>query len=320
MKLEKLFAGLLSGSGQRARLSTLIFHRVRPAMDPYAPRALHARRFDDMLGWLGDVFNVLPPDEAIVLLARGALPPRALTITFDDGYADNAEVAMPILQRHGMRAAFFIATDFLDGGVMWNDKITLALRGAPSGTLELARIGLEDVQLGDVASRRNAIEKVIGTLKYLPPAQRVEKVDRLVELAGVSLPRDLMMSTAQVRALRAGGMVIGGHTCAHPILASLPPDEAEREIRDNKARLEAILGEAITLFAYPNGGPGKDYRAEHARMAERAGYAAAFTTGWGVSRRGEDPYQLARFTPWDESRGAFVRRLILNMRQAATQV
>src|SRR5690606_40650122 len=99
MSVEKVVAGLLSGSGQRGKLSTLIFHRVRPTADPTAPRALHAQQFDQMLGWLGEVFNVLPPDEAVERLVRGDLPSRAMVITFDDGYADNAEGAMPVLQR-----------------------------------------------------------------------------------------------------------------------------------------------------------------------------------------------------------------------------
>lgn len=320
MMLERIAADLLSGAGAQRKLSTLIFHRVRPAFDPAAPQALHAERFDEMLGWLKKVFNPLPADEAVERLASGELPPRALTITFDDGYADNAEVAMPILQRHGMSAAFFVATDYLDGGVMWNDRIALALRGAPEGELDLRPFGLELVRVSDLAGRRKLIGQLIDKLKYLPLPQRAERADRLVELCGVQLPRDLMMTRAQVRSLRDGGMVVGGHTCSHPILAVLPADEAEREIADNKTRLEGILGEPIRLFAYPNGGPGKDYVNAHARMVERAGYRAAFTTGWGVSRAGDDLFQLARFTPWDMQRGAFLRRMILNMRQRATIV
>lgn len=320
MIFERFAADLLSGAGARRKLSTLIFHRVRPGFDPSAPKALHAERFDQMLGWLKKVFNPLPPDEAVERLARGDLPPRALTITFDDGYADNVEVAMPILQRHGMRAAFFIATDYLDGGVMWNDRIALAMRAVAAGEVDLRPFGLERVQVGDAASRRQLAGKLIHKLKYLPLAERSRSADRLVELAGIDLPSDLMMTSAQLRSLRGAGMVVGGHTCSHPILAVLPAHEAEREIRDNKARLEAILGEPISLFAYPNGSPGKDYLGAHARMVERAGYRAAFTTGWGVSRMGDDLFQLARFTPWDVQRGAFLRRMIANLRQPATIV
>jgi peptidoglycan/xylan/chitin deacetylase (PgdA/CDA1 family) len=122
-----------------------------------------------------------------------------------------------------------------------------------------------------------------------------------------------MLRSDQVRALHAAGMVIGGHTCSHPILASLSLAEAEREIVLGKERLEDILGAPVRLFAYPNGKPGQDYTAEHVRLVERAGFSAAFSTGWGASRSGADLFQLPRFTPWDRGQRGFVLRLIRNM-------
>ena len=70
------------------------------------------------MAWVRDWFNVLPLSEAASRLAQGTLPARALSITFDDGYADNREIAAPILQRLGLSATFFIATSFLGGGCM----------------------------------------------------------------------------------------------------------------------------------------------------------------------------------------------------------
>lgn len=320
MIVGRIAAGLLSGSGRRARLSTLIFHRVRAESDPTAPRVLHAAQFDQMLRWIGEVFTVLPPDEAVARLAQGDLPPRAMAITFDDGYADNAEVALPILQRHGMKAAFFVATDFLDGGMMWNDRIAHVLRNAPAGALDLSPFGLPSATLGDLASRRKLAGRLIGEVKYRHPEQRLELIESLRVQTEVELPTNVMMTSEQVRSLRAAGMVIGGHTCSHPILASLDATEAEREILDNKARLEAILGESIKVFAYPNGGPGKDYRVEHVRMVAEAGYQGAFTTGWGCSRHGDDLFQIARFTPWDQGHYPFITRLLQNLRRPATTV
>lgn len=318
MMLAQLCAGALARGGAGARLSTLIFHRVRAQAEAAAPQALDAAGFDRLLEWVTEVFTVLPVDEAVERLARGSLPPRALAITFDDGYADNAEVALPILRRRGLHAAFFIASDYLDGGVMWNDKITLAMRGAPEGCFtfggdELGILGLADVELGDDRSRRQAAAAFTSKVKYLAPQARAAAVDALVDRAGVSLPRTLMMSSAQVRELRAAGMVVGGHTCSHPILTALADSEAEAEIAGNKRRLEELLGERLSLFAYPNGVPGRDYRAEHARMVERAGYQAAFSTAWGVAQRAHDPFQLARFTPWDRHRNPFLWRMVRNL-------
>ena len=70
-------------------------------------------------------------------LQQGRLPPRALAITFDDGYADNRTVAAPLLERHGLPCTFFVATGFLDGGRMWNDTLIETVRRAPGQTLDL---------------------------------------------------------------------------------------------------------------------------------------------------------------------------------------
>ena len=88
------------------------------------------------------MFNVIPLLDAVRHSAAGTLPPRAACITFDDGYADNAEVALPILQRHKLHATFFVATGFLNGGRMWNDTIIELVRRAPDGVLDFSAFGL----------------------------------------------------------------------------------------------------------------------------------------------------------------------------------
>src|SRR3990167_7749886 len=105
----KPFFGWMSPAGAKARLSILIFHRVLPEPDPLFPQEMHARQFDAVCGWLAHWFNILPLDRAVQLLDTGTLPARAACITFDDGYADNHDVALPILLHHGLNATFFIA-------------------------------------------------------------------------------------------------------------------------------------------------------------------------------------------------------------------
>src|SRR4029453_16058094 len=98
-----------------------------------------------------------PLPDAILGLREGRLPPRALTITFDDGYADNCTVALPILQRHELRAAFFIATDYLDGGRMWNDTVIEAVRGCSRSALNLDDLDLGVHPLGTPEEKSRAI-------------------------------------------------------------------------------------------------------------------------------------------------------------------
>jgi peptidoglycan/xylan/chitin deacetylase (PgdA/CDA1 family) len=309
----------LSGGGRRAP-AILIYHRVLPEQDPLFPGEVHRAQFDRQLGWLKSRFNVLPLLEAVQLAAEGRLPARSACITFDDGYADNAEVALPLLQKHGLHATFFIATGFLDGGRMWNDTVIEAVRRAPGEVLDATTLGLGRHAIGNWEARRSAIGALIGQLKYLPPAQRLEQVAKVAGLSGADLPRDLMMSTDQLRKLHGAGMGIGGHTVNHPILARLQAAEARAEIAQGRAALEAALDAPVRSFAYPNGKPGQDYLPEHVAMVRELGFEAAVSTSWGVSRGAADWFQLPRFTPWDQGIGKFGLRLARNMLQPAEKV
>lgn len=318
-QLERGALSLLSGGGRRAP-AILIYHRVLPEQDPLFPSEVYRAKFERQLTWLKSRFHVLPLLDAVQLAAQGRLPARSACITFDDGYADNAEVALPVLQKHGLHASFFVATGFLDGGRMWNDTVIETVRRAPGEVLDASSLGLGRHAVGNWAQRRQAIGALIGQLKYLPMAQRLEQVGQVAQLAGVDLPRDLMMSTEQLRQLHGAGMAIGGHTVNHPILARLDLAEARSEIAQGKAALEAALDAPVRVFAYPNGKPGQDYLPEHVALVRELGFEAAVSTSWGVSRGATDWFQLPRFTPWDESIDKFSLRMARNMLQPAARV
>ena len=277
------------------------------------PEEVDADRFDCICGWLRSWFNVLPLDVAIDALQRGTLPGRPLAITFDDGYRDNHDVALPILERHGLTATFFVAVGFLNGGRMWNDTVIESFRGAPDGALDLSDLGLGTHTLSDPTSRRRAIDKVLPKVKYLDPTKRRAVVDAISGRAVAGrLPDDLMMSSAQVFALGRAGMGIGAHTVTHPILTGLSDAELSREVIDGRQVLERIVEAPVNLFAYPNGKPGVDYDGRAVDAVRRAGYTAALSTAWGAARQGDDILQLPRFTPWDRSSIAFAMRMLSN--------
>jgi peptidoglycan/xylan/chitin deacetylase (PgdA/CDA1 family) len=304
------------------RLTVLIFHRVLPARDELWPDEWDAAEFDRICSWMSQWARVLPLDEAMERLATGDLPPRAACLTFDDGYADNHLVARPILMKHGLCATFFVSTGFLDGGRMWNDTITETVRMSRRETLEFAgpRLrSLSGMSLQTQAERRATLRQLIRAVKYLQPAERAEALDELLPVAGVQahqLPTDLMMSSEQLRLLRSSGMQIGAHTVTHPILARLDDRRAEQEIADSREALQGLLGEKISLFAYPNGRPGEDYGARDVALVRRLGFRGAVSTAPGAARRTSDCYQLPRFTPWDRGRVKFGLRLGLQLTSA----
>ena len=316
MLLKPLFQ-CLSPAGNRARLLVLIFHRVLAETDPLFPDDMHARRFDEVCGWLKSWFNVLPLDEAVARLKTGSLPARAACITFDDGYADNHHVALPILQRHGLTATFFIATGFLDGGRMWNDTLIESIRTCSLPVLDLSNLGLGRHALGSLDDRRAVMATLIAQIKYRPVDERTAITEQLAQLAGVPPPDDLMMTSYEVKAMRHAGMQIGAHTVSHPILARLTDEQARQEIEGSKHFLEQLLGERVGLFAYPNGKPGEDYTAQSVALVRSLDFDAAVSTQWGTSGMGDDLFQIRRFTPWDQTQLRFGARLLANLRANA---
>ena len=314
--LMKSAAQWLSPAGPSARLSVLIFHRVLPLQDPLFPDEMHARRFDELCGWLKQWFNLLPLDAAVRHLKAGSLPARSACITFDDGYADNHHVAMPILRSHGLTATFFIATGFLDGGRMWNDTIIECVRAGNEPVLDLSSLGLGRHALASINERRAAIGTLVNQVKYRPIQERITITEQMARLVNTPLPDNLMMTSQEIKAMRLAGMQIGAHTITHPILAGLTDSEARDEIQGSKRFLEQLLGERVGLFAYPNGKPAEDYTPQSVNVVRSLDFDAAVSTAWGTTGAGDDLFQMRRFTPWDQSRLRFGIRLLDNLRRA----
>jgi peptidoglycan/xylan/chitin deacetylase (PgdA/CDA1 family) len=278
-----------------------MYHRVLPAPERMRPWDVDARAFDWQIATLTHWFNVLPLREAACRLREGSLPPRAVSITFDDGYADNLDNAVPILKKHGAHATFFIATGYLDGGRMWNDTVIEAIARARAERLDLRALGLEEFAIATDDARLEAIKAILGKLKYLHPSERVRHADAIAATVGEALPGDLMLTTPKLREMHAAGMEIGAHTVSHPILACVDDASARREIFESRDRLREILGIEIPTFAYPNGRPQTDYQRAHVEIAREAGFELAVSTAWGAARAAMDRHQLARIAPWDQT-------------------
>lgn len=310
-KSMKILPSLFCPAGKNARLSIVIYHRILPSPDPLLGGG-DVKSFETELRCLIKNFNILHLSEGVKRLRSGTLPGRALSITFDDGYADNVEIALPVLQKYGAPATFFIASGFLDGGRMWNDTVIESVRQAQGNVLDLNEVGLGVHSIASLDERRRALFFLIETLKYLPQEARNSQVDKISSIISANLPDNLMMTSDQVRQLHNAGMEIGGHTVSHPILARIEHIAARTEIVNGKEILEGIIQAPVKLFAYPNGKPGKDYLIDHVNMVKQLGFEAAVSTAWGAAKSGDDLFQLPRFTPWDRSEFFYVSRMVRN--------
>lgn len=312
------FAGdLLAPGRSRGRLAILIYHRVLAQPDPLYGDEVDRASFDWQMGLLARCFSVLPFNEAVARLQANTLPPRAACVTFDDGYRDNHDIALSVLRKWKIPAAFFIATSYLEGGCMWNDAIRESIRVAPGTELDLTDCGHGRRDLSTAGARRDLARYLIGQFKYLESSRRAEMVARVVDASGARMPTDLMMHPAQVRALHDAGMTIGAHTATHPILARVSVATARQEIAGGREALAQIVGRPIEFFAYPNGMPGADYTAEHVDLVRALGFSAAVSTVWGTASRASSMFELPRFTPWDNTPVRFTARLLHNYLRVA---
>ena len=309
----KALTALAAPAGPRSKLSVFYFHRVLAEPDPLLAEEPDAQMFDRLLGWIGSQYRVLDPVEACDRLYAGTLPSRPAVITFDDGYRDNYSVALPLLQKHRMQAAFFVSTAFLDGGMMFNDRVIEAVRNYAGDEIRVPE-GNEVLPLRGIDQRRQAIDRILALIKHLPPRERLIRVDKLERVAGGNPRTDVMMSPGEVAALHRAGMRIGGHTRTHPILLALDDKSAKLEIEGGLDDLASITGERSAIFAYPNGRFGSDFDSRHVAMLKSTGIRYGFTTHSGVSSAQSPRLMLPRFTPWDRTRIRFLLRSLLNFR------
>lgn len=289
------------------RLSILIFHRILDRQDPMLKGEIDIKQFDSQMFWIKRFYNVLDLNTAMDNLVSNTLPARALCITFDDGYKDNYINALPILKKYSLPATFFIATAFLNGGIMWNDVVIETLRNTKMKSLDLTEFGLGIYKIGE--NRAGLLSEVLTSLKYLAFEKRTSVVEALPRLLNSPVPNNLMMDDSDVKNLYRSGMVIGGHTKNHPILAKLSRQHAKQEIEAGKQYLETLVDDEIQLFAYPNGRPGQDYNSEHVEILKKVGFKGAVSTAWGAATNKSDIFQLPRFTPWDRSVVKYLFRL-----------
>ena len=313
MTLLQLAARAAISATSSARLSVLIYHRVPAEPDELLPGEPHAAEFERSMLWVKSVFNVIPLAEGVDGIKTGRLPPRALSITFDDGYANNATVAAPILKRLGLHATFFIATGFLDGGRMFNDTVIEAVRACRFERLDLEPLGLGVHATVSLEERRRAIDAILAGIKYRPEAERADLAEAVARIADARLPTDLMMTSAQAAGLVRSGFELGGHTVSHPILAKLDVATARDEIARGRRRLEELSGRRTTLFAYPNGRPQSDYVKASVELVQELGFDGAVTTSAGAASVGTSPYEIPRFTPWDDRPIRFCTQLWSNL-------
>lgn len=265
----------------------LLYHRVAPlaAPDPLG-MTVTPEHFIAHLDAVRSAFDVVPLSE----VRRAGSRPR-VAITFDDGYADNAETAAPALRERDLPASFFVTTaSWGQDREFWWDRLEHLLDATAGGTADV-RLGGTVLRVRlDTDAERRAARKTIGRAMGLQHPAVVERaLQDLAARPGAPVPADCdthrRMTPEQVLALSDDPLfTIGSHTCSHACLRALSPAESLHELTDSRRRLAQVLGEPPDVVAFPYGAVGTLRRA-HLRQAREAGYTGALLNVPGAAER-----------------------------------
>jgi peptidoglycan/xylan/chitin deacetylase (PgdA/CDA1 family) len=243
-------------------------------------------------------YGVVPLDAIVDAIADGRpLPPRALAVTFDDGYADNHRLGLPVLRDLGLSATIYVATAGLDDAApFWVAAVRALALAATGPSLDVP--GQTPIPLGPVAQRGPAVKALTRALVPLDAAARATLLEQTARGAGVDLARLLrgtMLTRAQVRELHAAGWTIGAHTVNHINVALADRAAAEAEIVGSRDALAAAVGARVCHFCYPNtGGAHRYFGPAVTEILRRTGFRSATTSKPGALQPGVDPFLLPR--------------------------
>jgi peptidoglycan/xylan/chitin deacetylase (PgdA/CDA1 family) len=266
------------------------YHRVVEDFESAAKREMPSMlisttMFERHLDFLGRHFKFVSLDEVgeAARLRRPFTEPVA-AITFDDGYEDVYELAIPILKRKGIPAAAFVVTDLV-GHRAWqiHDKLYHFLEKGFSvwdnprrqlfGVLEDLGLPASEV-LKDRSSTRSPIAAVSSLLPNLPQEAILRVMAYLEDNVGngfVGVPGS--MTWPMLKQMRADGFIVGSHTRTHVSLPQESPAVTHEELMGSKRILEEGLNAPIDHFAYPGG----QFTPTVVEALAKCGYRYAYT-------------------------------------------
>jgi len=277
------------------------YHRIGPPGDAGLLDSetfdASADQFERQLEHLSRSHSFVSLDDIRRYLDGSPLPPNPVFISFDDGYRECLSTALPILQKYGVRATFFIATSFTeDRRLPWWDRLSLLLRRRKRDHIMLSRP--YPMQL-DLSCEDEALHQLQVLVKTHYGLNLEGFLGDLAEATGVELDREEeralvdrhLLTWGELRELEGAGQDLQCHTHTHRVLHTLRPDDLRDELGRSKAILSERIGGPIDSIAYPVGYPiGGAHRIR--RALEREGFRIGFSNNTGANPRGERPDPL----------------------------
>jgi peptidoglycan/xylan/chitin deacetylase (PgdA/CDA1 family) len=306
----------------------LMYHRVAtPPIDPWG-LAVAPARFRDHLKVLRRRRKILAMDAFMAGLEDGSLPPRAVAITFDDGYRDNLTNAAPLFDEAGAPATVFLTASAIgrEAPFWWDELARMILLQCEPIRYDLA---VETARVaGDIpamppgeapdpawraweeprTAREATYRELWQLLQRVQPAERAAAMDDLRRMAPPvpADPEELPMTVEEVARLASPRISIGAHAMTHQPLTTLAHPDRRAEIEDGRAICIKLANQPVDGFAFPHG----DHDTDTVAMVREAGFAwACSTRAANVDRTNYDRFDLPRVAAPDISGTALLHAL-----------
>ena len=233
--------------------------------------SIRTASFAAFLEFLASRFQVVSLDDFVTRAASGSAN-RMASITFDDGWIDNYQYAFPLLMKHRLPATIFLPTSLIGTNQRLPEERIVDIWDSAKSQDAIPELSAELHRA--VGFEAHTLLQVRAAFKQVPLDTRLELLERLERRFDVSRDSRAFMTWDEVREMQRGGIVFGSHTSRHASLPQESDDVVERELYDSRQDLLRETGSLPAYFAYPNG----RYDERVAKICERVGFKAAFTT------------------------------------------
>jgi peptidoglycan/xylan/chitin deacetylase (PgdA/CDA1 family) len=283
---HRLFRPVFAGIG-----SIFMLHHVRPARDiPFQPNS-HLEVTPNFLRAIlahlrARGIDIITMDELHRRLTGRDFSERFACFTFDDGYRDNRDFALPIMREFDAPFAVYVASDFAQGtGNLWWIALETAIARASHVEAEIEGQAIR-LDTSTLAAKHAAFDRLHDWLRALPGRDDLTReIGKLCARHGVdqaAICRELCMSWDELKPFASEPLVsIGAHSITHCNLAQQPDEIASQEMATSRARIESAIQRPVLHFAYPYGDRVAAGPREFA-LAKAAGFKTAVTTRPGM--------------------------------------
>ncbi|MEO1515621.1 MAG: polysaccharide deacetylase family protein [Bacteroidota bacterium] len=284
--LHRFFEAAYAGMGH-----ILTFHRVVPASNQkrihnhlsleISPAQLEAT----ILFYQKKGYHFASLDEWYQCLQQGSVPKKMVAFTFDDGYKDNYTIAHPILKKHRVPFAIYVATHFPDRkAILWWYLLEDMLRERPVVSFEYQG-QVHEFDCDTQRKKENAFDQIRSLINQsFRGGATTELLKNILQASEEELyekGRALTMSWKEINQLSKDPLcTIGAHTVHHYPLIHLSDEQLIKEVDTSRQIIAQQIGKAVEHFAYPFG---KAAEASHREFAlvKSLGFKTATTTRMG---------------------------------------